>query len=322
MSMCVIGRAEKMGLGSMTEDFCNAMHPDKIIIMNMGNGRHVETGRLPPSEIIDVRHWRADSQLVRDKIQGCDYIVGFESLYREDMTTLAHSVGAKTVLFPMWEWAFNMDADLLLCLSDTDMAHNSQRSIRVDWPGSPATHDPERIMNWPPLRFVHLAGNAQHNRDSTREVLEAARYLDDTNAILYVYHSFDIRKMFDHPLPDCVKLCGQAETRKQLLDQADVLVCPRGLPGHSLPINEATGEGIPCIVMDLPDWAVWPYRVPRKDSTTFKARGVCSRWTVDPRELGEFMQQMALGNVPLLSEPQLPTWGEFRLQWDRWLSNL
>ncbi len=376
----VIGRAERMGLGTMTEEFCAAMRPDKVIIIDRDNpGRPVDASKIANSVVVKWR-WRPPYETpipqLHKELEGAKIVVGFETFYDRSVVEICRQRGAKTVMFPMWEWspADVYESDVLMCLSQTDKITAIQQTamgtrlgdIRVcDWPASPfinsicedcqgaITHYTmicpscngtgfHRKINWPPRTFVHLAGNASHNREGTREVLQAASYLKGTGARLRVHSSFTVQWPRDPDSP--IDFVGSVANRSDLLKDCDCLVQPRRLPGHSLPINEATGEGIPCIVLDLPDWKQYPYRVKAVEDGLFKAARHEKVWKADMYDLGCRMRGLAvegrwvydpgeaivdcdhvvarpdqLPEKQPLPSPKLPTWYEFREQWKEWM---
>lgn len=357
----VIGRAERMGLGTMTEEFCAAMDPDKVIVVDCDNGRTVDASRIANAKVVKRRAFSP-----ADELKGASVVVGFETFYHNAVPEIGRHLdfNFKTVLFPMWEWSSHSQVEgssLLVCLSETDRQWAGCRPmpygfyVRYDWPASPFLKAKCRVCNgagindhgypfspcdrcpirkilWPPKTFVHLAGNAAHNRDGTREVIQAARYLRGTGARLRLHASFTIPPEWSIN-GDVVELAGPCTDRRDLFDGADCLVCPRRIGGHSLPINEATGEGIPCIVPDLPDWAAFPYRVKMVRDGTFGAARRVDAWRVDVQELGLFMRAMALGyavtsdptlnvSLPQTPCPKLPTWDKFKTEWAKWMKTI
>lgn len=321
--MCVIGRANQMGLGTMTDEFCAAFNPESVLIVDYSPEQKLDISGLKNVTVVP-RKSMEDSDLLAQLLRGLDIVVGFETYYNDELPQIARSHGMTSVMFPMWEWSPEsvIHSDLLVCLSEHDLNHYGPKSsIRFDWPASPAVHEANRVINWPPKTFVHPAGNAWHNRDGTRETLSAATHLRDTPAKLLVYHSFEIKGHFWYD-DKTTELCGSAKGRDGLLKGADCVVSPRRLPGHSLPINEAGGEGIATIVLDLPDWNMWPYRVRTYPSSPF----TCNRgsqplqaWEANPAELGQLMRDMALGLIDYEEGPVFPTWEEFKAAWAKWL---
>lgn len=322
MRTLVIGRADRMGLGSMTEDFCHAMQPDRTILVNWADRVGLDVARFKNSTMVTRHEWSNNVADVIDyALRDIDLAVGFELFYHEQFTEIAKARGVTTCMFPMWEWSPESvrRSDLLVNLSETDQQTYPQ-GVRMDWPASPLVHTPDRVFNWPPKTFVHLAGNASHNREGTREVIAAASFLRGTGAKLIVYSNFSLvaeQAATDPTTP--IEFRGSVSSRRELLREADCMVCPRGLPGHSLPINEATGEEIPCIVLDLLDWKAWPYRLDSYSTGPTFLRGLGGNHylsQVDVRQLGQAMRDMAGGLVDLKPCPKLPTWDEFKTQFN------
>lgn len=323
--LCVIGRANQMGLGSMTEDFVREMRPDSVIVIDPERGQPLDTSALPSDRtiVVTLSEWATDTRTVRSLIHGAKIIVGFETFYRDDFPELVRILSkdryVATVCFPMWECSPESvaEASCLIHLSDQDNEHYL-KGHRLDWPASPAVHDPDRVTHWPPRTFVHIAGNANHGRNSTAEVLKAAEYLRGTSAKLAVYHAFPIYGDWLPSVHAPVEFRGSVPTRRQLLEGCDCLVHPQQFEGLSLPISEAAGEGIPIIALDLPQWCLWTHTVtarPVGQKHFSRTVDVCAP---DPDELGLLMQGMAQGTVPqipLEDRWRPPTWDEFRRIW-------
>lgn len=328
--LCVIGRAEPMGLGTMTEEFCKAMRPERLIVID--RGRCVDYSGWA-NQVITVSWTRPEHGLAKSLVglvDGMKTVVGFETWYWDGLPQAARGMGVKTVMFPMWEWSPESvyGSDVVVSLCGTDYGHGVRTATRretkpllTDWPASTTVHDPARVINWPPKRFVHFAGNAKHNRDGTREVLAAAEYLKGTGATLVVYAQFDPRSVgwsYDPEAP--IEFRGRVEDRRDLLAGADCVVCPRRLPGHSLPINEAVGEGIPVVVLDLSDWPAdrFPYRVSAQGGGHERGFGPHPQyvWNAEPNELGRTLRALAECHVVKVPQWRPPTWDQFRQWWE------
>lgn len=323
--LCVIGRASRLGLGSMTQDFCNAMDPDLVIVIDYNQYQKCdpEGMGLKNYVILDRTTWKGVSlvEFLNASTKGkgpIKTVVGFETFYREDMVFKLKPAGVKTVIFPMWEWTpdYALEADVVINLSHTDQSKHPQ-GFQVQWPASPAVHVPHRSINWPVKTFVHFAGNASHGRDGTQEVLKAAEHLKGTGARLVVYASFSVPSIFEVPSGCPIDLRGPVPERRNLLDGADCVVCPRGLGGHSLPIDEAQGEGIPVITLNTLDWLSNSYSVTAYGPTHRRFGKVHNAplYHANTAELGFLMKAMATGVID--RRPQLPhyPWSEFRDWW-------
>lgn len=297
MKTLVIGRSERMGLGTMTRDFVDCVGCDKCVVIDMQNGRAVDPN------VGEVR--RLPFRDLESLLKGFDLVVGFETFYDRNLVRTARDLGIRTVLFPMWEWTPECDAeaDVLIALSEQD-ARLYPRAVRMDWMVRPREREPQ----WPPKKFLHLAGNAMHDRDNTYATLKAASYLEGTGATLTVVCSWPLPENKAVVVPPLPK-------HTDLYNGFDCLVQPRGLPGHSLPIHEATGAGLPCIVLALQEWGRWPYALQPLNTRPFRARRPTVCHTADPESIGKLMRSMALGEIEYLAGPPLPGYEAFRARW-------
>jgi hypothetical protein len=330
--LAVVGRANCMGLGSMTEDFCREMRPELIIIIDPENGMKIDTSRIAGNVVVvRSKDWARLSTLPANLLCNMRVVVGFETFYSDLFMSYCVGLGVKTLLFPMWECSPNYVSmvDLLVCLSSKDDEHYSERPfknmVRCQWPASPMPSVVQQSRNWPPKIFTHIAGNANHNRNGTREVLRAATYLRGTGAKLAVYSNFDFPLSWSafQTGNSPIERRGHARERADLFIDADCLVHPQQIPGLSLPINEAAGCGIPVICLSIDDWYGWPYSLPaHRAGTTHFARGVTEVLAPDIDQLGQLMADMATGNVDRVVPPQPPTWADFRKQWSVWMEDL
>lgn len=312
--MLVIGRCERMGLGSMTEDFCRAFHPEHLVVVDRGREQ-----MFSPHDV--ARNVYRSSGEVPPIPTQVHTLVGFETFYNTTFLVRAIQREIKVVLFPMWEWTLDEHArssQKLVVLSDTDAQYYEKyrdNVVPMRWPASPACHA-ERVLNWPPRTFVHIAGNASHNRDGTTQVLEAAKYLKGTDSKLIVYSAFRADQ-WEHDKTAPIEFCQAAKSRRELFDRADCLVQPRRLGGHSLPIDEAVGEGIPVVTLVGDDWNC---RASFTVSAISQAPERFGRvWApmhrTDAGELGSLLYRLARGELARPEPKSLPTWDDFKSEW-------
>lgn len=326
MNLCVIARATETGLGYMSKDFCAAMRPSRTIVISAFEPEHPEWFADHNPVVVNAKHWKNADHIVASHLRaarkaGAEILVNFETYYNRRTPGIARELGYATVLFPNWEctqvWA--AVADVMICLSAEDDRHFPS-CLRTSWP-APDNLAPARPVA-PPRRFVHNAGMADHNRNGTREVLQAAAWLTGTGARLFVRSQFEIPVEWV-PLgaPIVFEDVGSIP-REELYADADVLVHPMQFPGLSLPVIEAAAAGLPAIVLDLPEWSqagwCWPHRVPVAGS--HKRRFVGAR--VDMQEaditaLGKLMAAMATGKVAPQPPPRPAGWREFKEFWNQ-----
>jgi hypothetical protein len=313
--MVVIGRATRSGLGSMTADFCAEMQPERTVIIDVQNGMTMDLSPFRDPFVVALRDWRRSVDVAKELLAGMKWVVGFETFYCGHVTAVARAEGAQTVIFPNWEWSPDsvLLADMLICTSATDAAYYGPVTLNAAghaWPiTSSVITDKER--NWPPRVFVHNAGTSP-DRNNTKAVVSAARWLSGTDARLFVHSQVPL----DMPEHDHVAFRGETSHRVHLYDEADVFVHPIGYGGLSLPIREAAANRIPTIIPELPEWSSWPYPVVMGDSYATKInRHVVRMHRPDIDHLGALMRSMALGEISRRLPPPPPTWDEFRAWW-------
>jgi hypothetical protein len=318
MKHVVIGRAIKSGLSSMTEDWAWEMRPDKIIIIDSGRGE-IDLSQLPgeiSKTIIRDRDWR--SMPVGEVIQtltrshgGCDFVVGFETWYREDFTSIARSFDIATVMFPMWECSPRdvYSSTVTLNVTPKDQASNPNGHL-IEWPTSDrvlaSNHAARR---WPPRRFVCNTGyGALFGRNNTEAFIRASAALEGTGATAIV-RCIREPKINASEIPSCCRLEGLKASRRELYEDADVIVCPIGIEGLSLPIWETVANRIPVVVLDLPQYrdAGFPYRVKVANETHHGfASGLEPIARPDVEDFGRLLRSLATGET--LGPPQHPRW--------------
>jgi len=318
--MLVIGRNERMGLGSMTEDFCRGFHPEHLVIINRGR-----PAMYDPAPLCEKGGVYTDSAFSRWKIpEGVTQIVAFETFYFDSVVTEANKRGIKSVLFPMWEWTPPTQAaavDRLVVLSGTDLhfyRDYPNKTVRMKWPRFTEMSSPYK--DWPPRTFIHVAGNAKHNRDGTKQVLAAAEHLIGTEARLVVYSAFGAERLWPYNPDAPIEFRSSTPSRLELFADGDVLVQPRRLGGHSLPINEAAAVGMPVIALGHEDWSDYshPLQLPWvSDGIERFGRVHAPMMRCDPDELGLLMKNLALGLIKRPAPKSIPSWDDFVAEWNR-----
>lgn len=335
--ICVVGRANRTGLGMMTLDFCRAMRPDKLILIDVGGSLvfypewfdELAAGGMEV-KVVKLEDWR-DTITPRFLLSGGEVkrLIGFETLYCDNISYVTHCLDIKVICLPNWECSPTevKDYDCLICLSKKDrqfydMADGGAWLMNGRWPcaneaicskvqlvGKFASHLPER--------FAHNAGQASHNRNGTWETLQAARWLAGTKARLVVRSQFPIPQQWIPAGAPIDIVVSEAEYRADLYRYADVFIHPMQFPGLSLPLIEAAGNRIPSIVLDLPEWADHPHRVPVSSSPprVKKFAVPVEMHSADVESLGKMMRGMATGEIMLKLPPAPPTWNGFREWW-------
>lgn len=316
--LAVIGRADPSGLGSMTIDYCAAMKPERVAIINYDSRGRTDPGLVPGCQVWEPGEATSSDRLV-PFLEGMRAVVGFETFYGMEVLGVARGLGVKTICFPMWECSphYVDRCDVLIGLSDQDLKIYP-KAIRMSWPATEAQFAMKRRRNFPPVHFVHNAGHfGYNNRNATKEVIEAGTYLPlETDAMLTV-------RSFDRPPwkieHQKIRYLGPAETREELYREADVIVFPMRFPGLSLPMVESAAAQIPTIVMEHPEWTDYPVamKVPVVGHEMYRiGRQLVEYSNLNVGWLASMMASMARGETHPLPPTKPPTWAQFRKEWD------
>jgi hypothetical protein len=316
----LIARASPTGLGYMSRDFAKHMQPERIILIDPGRRHPLFSDWYGDSRVYNASHWKATSAVVAEALQGARLIVGLETFYSTAVLDIAAAIGAKTIMFPMWECSppYAGLASAVLCLSDED-AKRYPGGVRCYWPVSTEIiKHSER--HWPPWRFAHNAGHSYHNRNSTAQVLAASNWLRGTGAKLLVRSQFQIPDQWLSVLDESGAVSFASglvtEDRNELYADVDCLVHPMQFPGLSLPTAEAAANGIPVIVSDQPEWSGWPYRVPCQPGPIKQFQIPVKMREPDVESLGRLMRDMATGAIEKADQPRPTTWDDFKGFWE------
>lgn len=311
--LAVIGRADDSGLGEMTVEFCRHMDPEMILVWWADSRGQTRMERLPPGakrRLIDPRQ-AVNEETFEEALAGMRCVVAFETFYHTAALNVAARIGAKTVLFPMWECTpgWSEPVDVLICLSQEDMKHYPT-GVRAHWPISRLKFPPKRC-EVPPRRFVHNAGSfGYYGRNGTKAVLTASLKVNDVAEIIV---------RCQEPIPADVACEHKAKILRGSFDgrydDADVFVFPMRFPGLSLPLLEAASMRIPTLVLDLPEWSDYPevMRIPSCGVDGFRIgyRPVTYH-RPDVEALAYKIRALATGAVRPELPPEPNTWEAFR----------
>ena len=316
--LAVIGRADCSGLATMTREFCREMRAGKALILSYATRGATDATGIENATVIEPNQLTLDFAM--RWLEGVDTLVGFETLYSTFVVSAAMKSKTRLVMFPMWECSpqYVDMCDLLIALSDRDAEHYKQ-SVRVEWPVSRERYMKSDV-SYPPISFVHNAGSlGYHGRNGTEDIIAASRYLDGTNAMLFVRSGETLPASWQDraSIGSCV-FSSDWVPRERLYHNADVFVFPMRFPGLSLPLIEAAACRIPTIVADLPEWRSYPasMRVRVKGTVTHSIAGRRVEYaSLDVDRLGEIMRALALGEQEALLPPEPQTWGNFREWW-------
>lgn len=322
-------RADSGGLSAQTLEFARHMQPERVLLMDLG-----ERGRGPadrswyPDATVAEGCTMNDERLIARFLRDVDVLWGAETFYSARLVEMARRVGVRTILQANPE-LYGMDSDNP---PDEVWLPTSWEADRI--PGAqvvpvPVARDrlPFRLRT-EAKTFLHVAAPAFHDRNGTRLLLGALRFVRNPCRVIIrgpektALPAAAYRSRWRH-IEIVVDESTTSDYWATYPDEADVLVLPRRYGGLSLPMREAASLGMPVLTLDLEPQREW---LPAESFIGAK-RGrfvpmVGGRFMVhdaDPRELAQRMDR-------LIAEPDLvekmsrasDEWAE-SLSWDRLL---
>jgi glycosyltransferase involved in cell wall biosynthesis len=311
----LVARSEHRGLGVMSKDFYDNMHPDKTLVVVPEGVRHA--GLTSHFEWFpDATHVGYDGSLHRrtvcEFLDGLDVVYSAETYYDWRFCTYARDLGVATVCHAMPEWYRSL------------WAHGPHPPtawwVPTSWrlegmpEGTKVVPVPialDRLREWDdepvhtePFRWVHVAGATTYaDRNGTRAVLRAAQLISGDQQVTVRTQIPD-----DIPPVECERLHVDGEHVEDSADlyrDADAFLMPRRYAGLCLPVLEAFGSGLPVIMTDLsPQNTDWPVEVVRtKPNGSVQIMGntiptpsvdiehlvaTMNRWASDPDEVARW----------------------------------
>ncbi len=317
LKLAVLGRADPTGLGAMTDDFCRAMDPELVLIVEYNSRGPTDHGLIPKSIVLPPTELRF-SEFWADMLDGFDALVGFETFYEPAVMDGARMAGCKTVLFPMWEctqpWCDA--ADVMVCLSPADERKYPQ-GVSMRWAADRTRFTPRKVA-WPPHLIQHNAGTLGLNdRNGTKQVLAAAKYLEGTGCALLIRSQEKLNPDWHSPH---AYYAGPVDVREDLWQDVDLFVFPLQIPGLALPLVEAGSCQIPTVITDIEERSDHPiaYRAPvAQHHTKNIGHNKVTYHVADVEALGTMLRAIAKGEVPKRTPPSPPTWEQFAARWRR-----
>lgn len=267
-------RADRGGLAAQTREFHRHLRPDRTLLVDLGSaGRGPCDPSWYPGAFVTTG---VPSQgTVAHFLNGLDVVWAFETPYLPDAFDLARSLGVRSVLYANPElWHAE------LAPPDVVVAATGWRLDLLP-PGAQVLPFPVARDRLPFRRrtaaetFVHVAAPAMLDRNGTRLVLAAMRYV--TRRCRLIVRGYPGR------LPQRI---GRVEIIHDRSDPADywegwpddgdVLLLPRRYAGLSLPMQEAMSLGMPVVSLDLTPQNAWlppETLVPAVDGTPYRMAG-------------------------------------------------
>lgn len=262
-------RAEDRGISIQAWEFCRAMQPERVLVVEMGalaRGFPVHLERYPGATVVAYEGGRLPEDAVREWLTGLDVVFGVETLYDWAIPRWASEAGCATVVQANPEF-FRTPAELssvptkwwvptpwrLSFLPDVQVVPVPVADDRFEFrPSKPADDGV--------LRVLHVAGHAaMADRNGTGLVLESLRRLQPPTRVRIVTQDERLRVGRVRAGVDVEVVTGGMENYWELYGDADVLVMPRRYGGLCLPVQEAMAAGLGVVMSDTePQSSIWP----------------------------------------------------------------
>lgn len=272
MRLGLIARAEDRGLGNLTWEFHRHLHPDRTLVVDMGQlarGFQPHLGRYPDATVVHFDGAQLPEDEVRSWLDGLDVVYSAETFYDWHVLTWAREAGVATVLHVMPEFYRHVAEDL-----PHPTATWAPTPWRLDLLPDDTTLVPVPVATdrFPktlppigrPLRVLHVAGHrAAGDRNGTLQLAQALRRVTRPMRVRFLTQDPRLPAMRVSRDVQLEVECGGRRDYWELYDDADVLALPRRYGGLSLPAQEAMAAGLAVVMPDVSpnDW--WPtIRVP------------------------------------------------------------
>lgn len=307
MKLGVFGaRADNRGLAAQSLDYVRHLPVTRAYGVDMQELSPYPNDWRPyeslPIDLTINRIKDIDEASVRRWAKGLDVVLAAETFYRDEAPDWFRDINVRTV----------QHANREFCPWTSDPPDRYNRNpppcpdviaLPTPWlidsvPG--AVHLPmgvDRIqfpfnLRTSANRFVHVAGHrAASDRAGTRLVLAATSRNNSPELIIRSQSELGIPPRG----PVTVEIANVSD-RRELINDADVLVLPRRYGGNSLIHNEALSSGIPVISLDRSPENTWGgvLTVPARDRQKLRTKGgLISVSDAHPTHLLSAMVQLA-----------------------------
>lgn len=266
MKIGLVARSENRGLGNLSFDWYEHMHPDRVLVVVPNHNAKQRLDRYPGATVVKWNHRRdgtLDEAIVKEWLRGLDVVYSAETFYDWRVCDWARELGVRTVCHVMPEYFRHGDHELPE--PDAWWTPTSWRraTLRPATRLVPVPIAVERFAVNPLTcerpRWLHVAGvPASGDRNGTNVVRAAMRMLTRE-------HTVSIRSTVPLPRPTAdphVRLLTSLRPVAEYWDlyhEMDALIYPRRYGGLSLPAREAMAAGLAVVMTDCePQASEWP----------------------------------------------------------------
>lgn len=253
----MIGRSNDRGLGTLTWEAARHLEPAKVLVVVRDPPDHHDASRFP-----GARWCREESPgRLRDRdmrwlLEGIDVLYTAETPYDYRLLERARAAGVGTALHGMWEffaWRRQPDLprpDLFLAPSPWHLDEWPEPTVLLPVPIATDRFS-IRDGDWPaePV-VVHAAGAAARaDRNGTASLMRALPMVRTPMTVI-VRTQERLRVAMPRRTPVTVRVEPAVGSYWQVHEGADAAVLPRRYGGLSLPLQEATGAGLPVLALE------------------------------------------------------------------------
>lgn len=323
MRIGLIARADNSGLGMQTWEFYNHLKPHKTLVVDMSghNGNKQYPERYPERAV-----WCKgipNVGFINEFLADLDVVFVAEAPYNYYLYQRARELGVKTAVqynyefFDWFKYPHFPTPDLLIAPSQWNyqkiQAWADDHSVKHVY-----LHCPINRIKLPYRprdtfkTFLHVAGRAAaHDRNGTKTVIEASKYLTSDAKILVhfqgqqgighqVTHSFDDYLAMVNKYDNNLTITqNEYDNYEDVYQNGDILILPRRYGGNCLPMNEALSVGMPVIMPTIDpntSFLDTTWLVPARKIGEFEPRTTIDIYDVNPQDLARKIDEFA--NMP------------------------
>jgi glycosyltransferase involved in cell wall biosynthesis len=306
----LIARADNSGLGTQCWEFYRHLQPYRVLIIDVSH-LHNDTTHTNKRTFLDrypnpmiFKGWQPTPEMLKQFLSGLDVVFTAESTYGNDLIPLAHRMGVKVVIQPNAEF-LDVRQQPDLWAPPTGWLWESIPEPKVLLPVPIATDrfKCEETAGRTATNFLHLVGRpAVHDRNGTLDLLQALQHVtaDVTVSVRCQTPGYVSGLVHEHNIrtPNNVVLRVDSADVKNYWENydGDVLLMPRRFGGLCLPVLEALGAGMPCVMPDISPnntWLPTDWLVPATVQGSFMAKQRVEFHSVDPRDLAQKIDRFA-----------------------------
>lgn len=268
MKLGVVARAEDRGISIQTWEFCRAMSPERVLLVEMGElarGFEVHHDRYSGATAVHYDRGELPERIVREWLDGLDVVFAVETFYDWRLPGWAADVGAATVCQVNPE--FMRPPEELPSRPTKWWAPTPWRleHLPPDTRVVPVPVADDRFSFRRPdraecLRVLHVAGHrAMADRNGTMLLLEGLGRVAPPTRVRVITQDAQLRGPRRRGGATVELVTGGVPDYWRLYEDHDVLVMPRRYGGLCLPVQEAMASGLAVVMSDAePQRSTWP----------------------------------------------------------------